>query len=314
MESIIKQHEYSREYSCIREHITLCGEYMIVHCYPVRSLSTKKTRQKKYRSTRSVQAKLNEKNSRRKLTGLIHTNFTPSDSVISLTYDRNHLPKNSEAAHTEMYNFIRRIKRIWSKTTGKDVSQFKYIEVMETGKKGRIHHHLILSGGLNRVQIHKSWGKGDTSAEHLQFDENGVVGLAKYLTKPNSRIRYKRWSASKNLEKPCTVIHNDRLSHKDVRFINENPLNYTHIESLYPGYTVCPYSVETTANEDIQIAPFVSFMMYKTDNRYFQRDKYGRLHRPREFTDVWKSIKPKNLPTKSEYLMGSYDASASAVK
>lgn len=298
-------------HGCMREQRIDCGEYVMIHLYPVRSLSDKKTRQKKHRTTREVQKKLNEKNSRRKLSALIHTNFTPGDTVVSLTYDRNHLPKSIEAAHTEMYNFIRRIKRAWSGTTGEAVALFKYIEVMETGKKGRIHHHLIIAGGLDRAQIAKTWGRGSVSAEPLRFDENGVLGLAAYLTKQNERIRYKHWSASRNLLNPCVEVSDDRIRREDAHHINSNPLDYNYIQTLYPGYTVSPYSVETTANDEIQLAPFVSFMLYKTNNRYFRRDEYGRLHRPKEFTDIRKtnlktnSAKQKTSPAKRKRPRGN---------
>lgn len=256
---------------CMREQRIDCGEYVMIHLYPVRSLSDKKTRQKKHRTTREVQKKLNEKNSRRKLSALIHTNFTPGDLEVTLTYDDEHCPETIDTAEHEREKAIRRFRRLWSDITGEPETCFKYVEVLERGNKGRLHHHVIMSGGLNREQIRKKWGNGTVRVNHLRFDECGIEELVKYLTKCSERLRYKHWSQSRNLDKPCVEVSDDRIRREDAHHINSNPLDYNYIQNLYPGYTVCPYSVETTANDEIQLAPFVSFMLYKTDNRYFRR-------------------------------------------
>lgn len=250
------------------ERVTYCGDYLMVQLYPARALSAKGSRQKRYRVSREVQTRLNRKNACRKLCGLLHTNFTPKDTALHLTYSAEHQPRTAEEAHRNLYNFIRRMKRAWSKATGQEPAVFKYVEVVEIGRKGKIHHHLVISGGMKNADIQKVWKMGSTRAEALRFDENGISGLTSYITKDNLRIRYRSWSASKNLVKPLTELHYDRIAIETALYINENPLYYSNIEQLYPGYTVCPYSVEVSADTLYHSAPFLSFMMYRTDSSY----------------------------------------------
>lgn len=263
----------------MRERVTMCGEYLIIQYYPAKALSENKSRQQKYRTSRDVQKRLNAKNSQRRLTALVHQNFTPSDVVATLTYDKDHLPKDEKTVQTAFYNFIRRFKRAWSKETGKPANDFKYVEVVEIGRKGRIHHHIIITGGAELHRIKKVWKNGEVKAEYARFDENGITSYVKYITKNNAHIRYKRWSASKNLEKPQITTRDETISITDARFIGDNPLGCeAFIEELHNGYKVCPYSVEVSAFAGLHTAPYISLMMYKSDCRYIQHTAPTRTH------------------------------------
>ena len=88
--------------------------------------------------------------------------------------------------------------------------ELNYVAVTEVGKEnGRLHHHIVMSGGVDINTLAEIWGKGYTTAKPLQFDEFGITGIAVYLVK--SPILGKRWSASRNLEQPKTSERDGRI-------------------------------------------------------------------------------------------------------
>ncbi len=262
-----------------REYTVQTGEYMRVHLFPVRRKATGK-RGKRNKPTSEVQQKLNARNAENKLADLIHLNFTPDDLTFDLTYRDGQLPATVEDAQREARNMMRRCRYQWGKL-GKNPAEFKYIFVTEQSSKGRIHHHCIISGGIDRDTLEGLWRKGHCNTQRLQFDENGIRGKAHYITK--EPITSKRWCASQNLAKPAPRQNDYRIKARDARHINDNPDDFAFIEKLYPEYSVA--EVRTTANTDKQIGAFVTLFLYKTDNRYFRRTKCGidyRYRKPRE--------------------------------
>ncbi|EKC52114.1 hypothetical protein LEA_17057, partial [human gut metagenome] len=80
-----------------------------------------------------------------------------------------------------MQNFLRRVKRYRAKH---NLPELKYVAVTEVGKEnGRLHHHIVMSGGVDINTLAEIWGKGYTTAKPLQFDEFGITGIAVYLVK-----------------------------------------------------------------------------------------------------------------------------------
>lgn len=263
-----------REY--VRQHITDCGDYARVNLYPVRPVSRK--RGAKRLPTSEVQERLNAQNSAHRLSDLIHVNFTPDDIALHLTYSDEHKPETVKDAQRQVYNYMRRLGRLWSKKTGADKSAFKWIVVTEQSSTGRIHHHAIISGGLTMEELSDKWGLGHTSTRTLEFDETGLVGLATYITK--SRTSYRRWQASKNLQKPAVRENDYKIRKKDVRYIRDNPQDEWFVSQLHDGYSVCPGSIHVQ-DESAVGGLFVSYMIYKTDNGMFYRDKNGIVRQRR---------------------------------
>lgn len=261
----------AREY--VRSRTVDCGEYQRINNYPVHVPA--KQRAKKRAPSSEIQLRLNAKNSANRLSDLIHTNFTPDDIALHLTYGNEAMPESVECAQRKAYNYMRRLVRLWTKKTGKEKREFKYIIVTEQSSTGRLHHHCIISGGLTMQEMSDKWGLGHTTLKALEFDENGIVGLTKYITK--SRISYRRWQASKNLSEPAVRTSDYKLRKKDVRYITDHPEDTWFIEQLHPGYSVSPGSVEVEADSALRGGYFVSYMLYRNDNRYFKRDKFNRL-------------------------------------
>lgn len=257
----------------VRQRTVTAGEYMRVQAYPVRATSCR--RGAKRLPTSEAQERMNAENARRRLTDLIHTNFTPDDAAVHLTYRDDKMPGTVKDAQRMVYNYMRRLARLWARVTGRDHKAFRWIAVTEMSGTGRIHHHCIVSGGLTMGQMSDKWGMGHTTTKALEFDETGLVGLATYITK--DRVSYRRWQASKNLDEPVVVERDYVLRKKDLRHIRENPDDVAYIEALHPGYRVCPGSVRVMPENEFGAGLFVSWMLYREDNGCFAYDRYGRL-------------------------------------
>lgn len=212
----------------IREKIYTCGEYVDIDIYPV--YQSPGIRRSKSKPTSEVQALLNQKNAERKLVRLIHNNFTEDDVAITLTYKS--APANVEEAQKLLSNFLRRVKRLRVKM---GLEPLKYITVTEVGKRnGRIHHHCILSGGIDRDALEKCWGLGYANSQRLQFGENGITGLAMYIVK--DRQTYRRWNSSRNLVVPQPEVRDGAITMAEMDEMenaNENGTQWQFFENKY---------------------------------------------------------------------------------
>lgn len=177
-----------------REKRYYCGEYLDVYIYP--TYRQGRSRGKRSKPTSAAQAKLNQRHREEKLVRLLHANFTPDDLEIHLTYQQQ--PESPEEAQRLLRNYIRRVQRARKK---QGLPPLKYIAVTEKGSKnGRYHHHVTLSGGMDRDELEKLWGLGYANSRRLQFTESGLAGLGHYIVK--SPLYARAWNASKNLIDP----------------------------------------------------------------------------------------------------------------
>ena len=205
-----------------------CGEFLDVEFFPVYKKS--KSRRGKFSPSSDAQKVLNEKRSKRRFVRIVHRNFSALDYALHLTYDDFNMPSDEMTAKKNLQNFMRRLKRLYKKH---DI-ELKYISVTEKGKKSnRLHHHLIISGGVSRDEIELLWKMGRANTKRLQFDDNGVAGLSHYITK--QALFYRRWNGSKNLIDPDVTSNDYRYSRKKAH----NICRYEDkelLQKLYPGY------------------------------------------------------------------------------
>lgn len=215
-----------------REQVYVCGGYLDGDIYPV--FQQPGRRRKKCKPTGEIQKKLNQKNAEKKLARIVHMNFTDSDLAEHLTYDAEHEPESYEDALRMVQNYIKTLSRRYKKLG----LTFKYILATEKGGRGgRIHHHMIVSGGMDRDEIECLWGKGYANTKRLQFGKDGVTGLAHYVTKGGAS--YKRWSGSRNLVQPVAAVSDGELTARDVRELAdlaERGLAYDWFEKRYPQF------------------------------------------------------------------------------
>ncbi len=223
----------------IRESVYICGDYMDADIYPV--FQTAGKRRKKCNPTSEIQEKLNQRNAEKKITRLVHNNFSEKDIALHLTYTEDNKPENRETAQKDLYNFIRRLKRRYAKAG----IELKYISCTEYGKvKGRIHHHMLITGGIDRDEIEKLWGKGYANSKRLQFGEDGVSDLAKYMIK--DRDSYRRWNRSKNLTIPEPIVRDGAVTIGEtaaMAYAIESKSAWEYFSERYPGFELTDAAV-----------------------------------------------------------------------
>ncbi|OHW62935.1 hypothetical protein EUAN_07190 [Andreesenia angusta] len=229
-----------------REKKIYSGDILEVEIYPIKTWERKQSRAKKEKLTVPKQQRLNDKNARKHLVRLINANFSNRDMAVHLTYDRENLPGSEKEARKDVANYLRRVKHYIAK---EGLEELKYIAVVEykepEGKdKGvRIHHHIIMNGGIDRDKIEELWGKGRANADRLKADEYGYEGLARYISKdPKGN---KRWTQSRNLKQPKVKVNDFKYSKRKVEDISKYPEDRGMFSALYPGYILndCKVSV-----------------------------------------------------------------------
>ena len=254
-----------------REKKIDCGDYREVDVIPRTDNAEKAVkgkRGKKKKVTEPKQRDLNEKNSKRYLVQLANGNFGIGDIHITLTYNSTCLPGNEEEAEVVVKNYLRRIAYRRIKL---GLEPLKYILVTEYGyeKDGdkliRIHHHIIMNGGMPRDDMELmwtmeriNWKKAQTdqeyrksikligwaNADRLQVNENGIEGLCKYITKnPKGK---KRWSSSRNLERPVQHPPADsKYSRRQIEnAAKSNDCGRAFFEKQFPDYDIKEIKVE----------------------------------------------------------------------
>lgn len=266
----------------MRENKTYCGKkYLEVDIFPYtkkQQEASKGTRSKKRKVTEPKQRNLNDKNAKRYLRQLTNANFGAEDIHLSLTYKDKYLPNTEEEAKQIVTNYLRKIDYHMKK---QGLGALKYIIITEyvSGENGeipvRIHHHLYINGGLDRDLIEDLWCRrrkkgekkgeklGYVNADRLQPEGNGVAALSKYLTKnPSGK---KRWSSSKNLERPKSRPNDHKYSKREIERIAKNPPSPEYWKKEYPGWTLAEgdYAFKAEYNEVTGWSVYLKF--YRRD-------------------------------------------------
>ena len=125
----------------------------------------------------------------------------------------------------------------------------------------RIHHHIIMNGGLDRDVVEDLWRKrrrkgqkkgdkiGFCNADRLQADENGIAALCTYLVKQG--CGKKRWNSSHNLERPYSRTNDGKYNRRQIqKWAKEHPPR-EFWEKKYPGWTLTDddYGVQYEYND-----------------------------------------------------------------
>lgn len=195
-----------------REVVWECGCYKTAALFPVYQKAN--TRRSKSAPSSEIQKRLNDRRSREHLKRLIHMNYTEGDFVVGLDYAPECLPEDDAAAKRDVQNWLRRLRRVYT-LCGEEL---KYIMVYERSETGRPHFHVICNNiGISEKILREKWNYGRTNVDSLQFDENGVVQLSRYISKSN--LFSKRWCASKNLKQPKAHVRDYKLTKKLVEAV-----------------------------------------------------------------------------------------------
>jgi hypothetical protein len=154
-----------------REKKIYSGKMLEVEIYPITEKEKNQSRKKKEKDSAQKQKNLNDKNAKKHLIRLLNTNFTDEDLAVHLTYDPKLIPKSEEEAKRDITNYIRRLKHYRKKN---NLPPLKYIAVFEykepdiKQKEVRMHHHIVINGGMDRDTVEKLWEKGRANADRLK--------------------------------------------------------------------------------------------------------------------------------------------------
>jgi hypothetical protein len=202
------------------------GNMLECEIFPIWNAQEAKRARKAMPSSKA-QENLNHKNTKKKIMRLANVNFKDGDLWGTFGYDKNSLPDSPEAARKDIVNFMRRLKRAYKKQG----LPLKYIYVTERGRDGaeeseapRCHHHVIMSGGLDRDTIESLWkGGAYPQTRRLRVKEDcGLNGLAAYISK-GGRCE-KTWAHSVNLKPPIETVADKKITPRQAEkiIIDEN--------------------------------------------------------------------------------------------
>lgn len=242
----------------IREKTIDCGPlYREVDIFSYTSTqkeySGRRKRSKRIRESEPKQKDLNDKNARRYLIQLGHLNFLgdPNALHVTVTYSAKYIPESIEQAEKEIANYLRRVQ-YRRKKEGLPALKYILVTAYTTEKNSnnpvRIHHHIIMNGGLDRDAVEDLWRKpkrkgqkkgdkiGFCNADRLQADENGIAALCTYLAKqPGGK---KRWSSSHNLKRQESYTTDGKYTRRQVEKWAKQQPQREFWERRYPGWTL----------------------------------------------------------------------------
>lgn len=276
---------WGQEKEMVRQKIVHCGSgtrtyYREVDIYMGGSPARKGKRGPRTRRSLPKQERLNFKNSQRHLHQLCKSNFTGYDYRLDLTYNDRWLPDSLELGQKYVDSYLRKVN---GRRKKKGLPPARWICVDEGfDGHGRPHHHLLVSGGLDRDTMESLWytgrGKnaeslGMASTETLKFNNEGIEGLVKYITKqalkdykskgtegqlsladldkdvaeedivsPSSGSSRRKWRQSRNLIQPHEKTNDHAYSRKDIIRLVRQPADCEdtkkYYENKYKGYVL----------------------------------------------------------------------------
>lgn len=239
------------------------GDFLEVEIYPIWNTNSEH-RAAREKTSRQAQVNLNERNAKRNLVRKVNTNFTANDYHVTLTYGGGDLPDEKQA-RIDMQNFIRRVRYHRKKN---NLPPLKYVYVIEfyngDGRRTRVHHHVIMSGGMDRKAIKDLWNFGRVYIDELQPEDGSLEGLARYITKqPGKLVQSKRWATSRNLKPPKITTSESKISKKQAEKMaadmeNEAPAIFG---KLFQDYT---FDNCTVKGSDYVSGVYVYTTMYKS--------------------------------------------------
>ena len=230
-----------------RRRTTVSGPRLDAEVFPVFGRGRNgDLRRAKKQITREAQQRANDERSRLHLIQLVEGNFTDKDVAITLSYDG--AAPEPERVDKDIRNFLARVKRARARL---GLDELKYIysiggdEMPAAGYSGkRPHIHMILSGGMDRDELERIWGKGYANADRLQPRDEGLGGIAVYFTRQKQdrpeKPGVRKWRGSKNLKQPVRRSRDARVPNSRVKRIAHDFRNEAKdvMEKLYPGYVL----------------------------------------------------------------------------
>ena len=174
--------------------------------------------------------KANLRRSIRELTIKLNANFEGGDYYITLTYEKDKAPSSPDDAKKDRADFLRRLRRLYRKA---DLN-FKYVITTEYGKRGALHHHLVINKGVDTSLLRRAWKKGNLKIVLLE-DSGEYSRLASYFLKNRKYWKEhdgsgRQWTGSRNLVRPKTY---KKIIRMDTYYDKPKPRK---------GFYIAPYT------------------------------------------------------------------------
>lgn len=237
------------------EKVTKAGRTVLYErCYSSHIHPQGATREKKSEKTKESQLRINRRKTAVEMTILMNANFHPGDYHVTLTYTKEDRPKSIAAAKKDRAVFLDRLRRHMKK----EGIPFKYIIATEVGKRGALHHHLVMNQ-VSTDWIREAWKKGRIDIRPL--DDTGQYSkLAEYFAKYISQFKQmggkgRAWTRSKNLDRPETK-----------RRIVRNRGYFKEVPRAKKGYWLDERSVYAGIHEETGWN-FLQYILVKSDGR-----------------------------------------------
>lgn len=178
----------------------------------------------------------NDRHSRNNLRQLIVHNFGAGDYYLTPTYAGKSPPL--EEAQRQCANFFTRLKRLYSRYG----IEFRGIYVTEGGRPKedgthtRVHHHIVINGGVPREEIEKCWqgrqskdaetrrGFCNTAVIYTEDGDRGCERIAEYMAKSRTKGQGKglhRWNGTRNLKRPAETIIDNKFGKRRTEEVLE---------------------------------------------------------------------------------------------
>lgn len=217
-------------------------EILIMSAYPIYDDKQKsKSRKQKKKQSRKEQKDWNDKNRKEYFFRKAHCNFDTTDYVWHITFDDEYRPPTIEEAKRIFKNLMAKVNRHRRK---RELPRAKYMAVVEYGKSGKMHWHIIIDGKLHRDLLEALWDKGTSNVDRLQFDDEGIRKLCKYMLKdPKGKKTYVP-SRGNLVEPPDPTINDNKFSKREMIKMATNQPTKEEIEKWYPGYILTKFDIK----------------------------------------------------------------------
>lgn len=205
--------------ACIR-----CGNYERRYIYfggtvsPGATPQQRRTKSREQKVVASERRNLsNFKMAKRKFRALLFGNVEPGWTLVTLTYDDEHVPKGRNGVKPSWKSFSSTV-RYWAKARGLQFTYFRVIE--DRHGDGRPHIHLVCNIPVAmREEFLTLWNFGayeQQDMQPVQTTPGGVVdveALVQYLNKEHREIDERLYTTSRNIRKieklPAEEVPND---------------------------------------------------------------------------------------------------------
>lgn len=174
-----------------RRYTTVAGKTLLVRKTDSCRIKTEKQKRKPRKNpTPESVAKINMINQERELTAKINGNFHPGDQWVTLSYPEAH---SIEFCMHKIDRFKCNIRSLARKLGIK----YKIVESTGIGqKKGKPHHHIVISGSITREMIIRYWPEEYVHIETL-WSSGNYHRVAKYMLKNAYQSKDERGKFSK---------------------------------------------------------------------------------------------------------------------